>query len=127
MNTLKWLAVVFLCVFSAAVASESSARQENLEAGNEARIFNVRLFQDEDSNWLLRGRVTRTDKDVKVPTGQVVVIVYNDEGKPVFAQSSHYKPGFVHRKTKRASYFTLNIPAQINMNDRTIRLFYSKQ
>ena len=127
MNIIKWSIVVFFCVFSASVASESSARQESLEAGSEARIFNVRLFQDEDSNWLLRGRVTRADKAVKVPAGQVVVIVYDDKGKPVFAQSSHYKPGFVHRKTKRASYFTLNIPAQINMSDRTIQLFYSKQ
>ncbi|WP_372832644.1 hypothetical protein [Pontibacterium sp.] len=125
MGVTKWFIGVLLLLFSVALA-QAGERYPLLEvqSGDVARIYNVRMEQRADDRWQLRGRVTRTLRDTKVPQGQIVTVVYNKKGKSLYTLTSDYKPGFVHRKKKRASYFTVRFPDKLDLKNSRIRIYY---
>ena len=102
---------ILLALISFSVAAENLPLQVNTVM-SEAALFNVRMFQ-KDGLWLVRGRVTRYDRDVKVSPGSVRVVVLSATGEELFRQTTSYKPTFVHRKADRASYFTIRLPDDI--------------
>ena len=114
MSTIKWLIGFLLLVFSVALA-QAGDRAPRMEVINDsaARIYNVRL---EDKGLKLRGRVTRSNRDVKVPHGQVITVIYNAKGRELHTLQSTYKPRHVHRKKKRASYFTVHLPKDVDLH-----------
>jgi len=79
----------------------------SVESSDQVRLFNVRL-REEAGVWLIKGRVTRSDKEQKVSGGRIIATLPKSDR--VLAET-HFNPQFVHRKTKRASYFTLRITA----------------
>ncbi len=125
MSVFKWFIGVLLLVFSVALA-HSEERGEQLQIRNdaEARLFNVRIERDGYKQWKLRGRVTHADRDVKVPQGKVVTVVYGKKGKQLHSLTSSYKPKFVHRKKNRASYFTVYLPKDVPSRHSTIKVYY---
>lgn len=121
---IRGLVIILVCLFSSLGAASDYAPPLVVESGEYTRIFNVRLLPGTADEWLLRGRVTRADKAVKVPPGELFMVVYDHSDKSIYSQAAAYKPGFVHRKTKRASYFTLRIPQHIELQHGWIRLQY---
>ncbi|WP_370277875.1 hypothetical protein [Pontibacterium sp.] len=122
MSAIKWLVGFLLLIFSVALAQagDRAPRMEVLN-DNAARIYNVRL---EDKGLKLRGRVTRSNRDVKVPHGQVITVIYNAKGRELHTLQSTYKPRHVHRKKKRASYFTVHLPKDVDLHKSSIRIYY---
>jgi hypothetical protein len=114
--------LVFCCFISVSfvLQGDQSARVDVVTS--EARFFNVRLYQETDKSWVLRGRITRSDKDIKVPVGKVKVIVLDDRGRRSYMETSDYKPSFIHRKTDRASYFTIRLPRKVVTDKSVLRL-----
>lgn len=111
------LLLLILCVVPLLGASAPSLI---VESSNLVRIYNVRL-QQEEGFWLIRGRVTRADKDLRVSSGHIVAVRKKDNRRLGVAR---FKPQFVHRKTKRASYFTLRIDIGSVPEDSAIRLYF---
>ena len=91
-----------------------------IESNEQIRLYNVRLVE-EDGVWLIRGRVTRADRDQKVMAGRIVAVSQN--GARPLAETA-FKPQFVHRKTKRASYFTLQIRPEAVPHNSAIKLYF---
>lgn len=122
MAVIKWLIGFLLLVFAVALAQagDRAPRMEVLNDSN-ARIYNVRF---ENNGLKLRGRVTRSNRDVKVPHGQVVIVIYNAQGQTLHTLESTYKPRYVHRKKKRASYFTVRLPKDVELEGTTIQIYY---
>lgn len=122
MSATKWLIGFLLLVFSVALA-QAGDRTPRMEVLNEsaAHIYNVRI---EDKGLKLRGRVTRSNRDVKVPYGQVLTVIYNAQGRELHTLQSTYKPRHVHRKKKRASYFTVHLPQDVDLHRSSIRIYY---
>ena len=115
---------ILLALISFSVAAENLSIQVN-SVMSEAALFNVRLFQ-KDGQWLVRGRVTRYDRDVKVPPGSVRVVVLSVTGEELYQQTTGYKPAFIHRKSDRASYFTLRLPADIVSQAHSVDVNYQR-
>lgn len=125
MGVTKWFVGVLLLLFSVALA-QGGGRRPVLEVQSDdvARIYNVRVEQRADDRWQLRGRVTRAQRDIKVPAGRVVTVLYNRKGKSLHRLASDYKPDFVHRKKKRASYFTVRLPDKLDLKNSLIQVYY---
>ena len=125
MGVTKWFIGVLLLLFSVALAQGGDLRPVlEVQSDDVARIYNVRVEQRADDRWQLRGRVTRTQRDTKVPAGRVVTVLYNRKGKSLHRLTSDYKPGFVHRKKKRASYFTVRLPDKLDLKNSLIQVYY---
>lgn len=110
----KMLLGALLLLVSLEVVGQPELR---VQPSDWVRLYNVRAYAERD-NWVVRGRVTRADKDIKVPHGAIVV----ELDETVFR--ALYKPRFVHRKTKRASYFTLRIPQRVAADVKVLSLEY---
>ena len=83
-----------------------------------AKIQQAALFDNGDE-WLVRGRVTRTDNERWVPHGQIVAEV---DGQMF---SGAYRPLHIEPKARRASWFSIRIPKQaLSGVSDTIRLQY---
>lgn len=122
MSAIKWFIGFLLLVFSVALAqAEGWAPRMEILNDNVARIYNVRF---EDNGLKLRGRVTRINRDVKVPLGQVVMVIYDVQGQKLHTLESTYKPRYVHRKKKRASYFTVHLPNDVDLHRSSIQIYY---
>ncbi|WP_432472246.1 hypothetical protein [Amphritea sp. HPY] len=127
MARLKYLCVLILCCFlsvSSAFPGDQSVQVE--VATSEVRFFNVRVYQEADKSWVLRGRITRSNKDIKVPVGKVKVIVLDERGRQSYMETSDYKPSFIHRKTDRASYFTVRLPRKVVTDKSTLKLSFTR-
>lgn len=92
----------------------------SVESSDQVRLFNVRL-REEAGVWLIKGRVTRSDKEQKVSGGRIVATLPKSE--KVLAET-RFNPQFLHRKTKRASYFTLRIKPRDGAAPETIRIHF---
>lgn len=110
----KLLLAALLLLVPLAAASQPQIKVQPHEL---VRLYNVRGYADGDS-WVVRGRVTRADKERRVPRGAIVVELGDEQYRAL------YKPRFVHRKTKRASYFTLKIPQRAVEEVKVLRLEY---
>lgn len=127
MARLNHFCVLVLCCFlsvSSAFPGDQSARVDVVIS--EVRFFNVRVYQETDKNWVLRGRITRSNKDIKVPVGKVKVIVLDEHGRRTYMETSDYKPSFIHRKTDRASYFTIRLPRNAVTDMSTLKLSFTR-
>jgi len=122
MSVVKWLIGFLLLIFSIALA-QAGDRAPRMEviSDSAARIYNVRL---EDKGLKLRGRVTRSNRDIKVPHGQVITVIFSEQGQKLHTLQSTYKPRHVHRKKKRASYFTVRLPKDVDLERSNIRIYY---
>ena len=83
------------------------------EASPEALFINVRLKHDEKRGWLLKGRLSRAAKNNKVPHGVIRAKFTDQLGQRIAIFDGEYKPLFVHRKTDRASYFTIPVAQSV--------------
>ncbi len=100
------------------IAAEGPAIE--LPGSGPVRFYNVRLKR-EANHWVVKGRLTRRDKEQKVSPGEVVAVIAGREGR---AYRTSFYPRFIHRKTKRASRFTLRIPQKRLTEGDTLRLYY---
>ncbi|MBY4678252.1 hypothetical protein [Marinobacterium arenosum] len=110
----KMLPAALLLLVSLVVLAQPELKVQPHEL---VRLYNVRAYA-EGEDWVVRGRVTRVDKDVRVPHGAIVVALGSEQYR------ARYKPQFVHRKTKRASYFTLRIPQRALADVEVLLLEY---
>lgn len=111
-NICRLLFAMVITVLAMPVLANPSIEIDSAESP-EARFLYVRFENDDERGWLLRGRITRADKDVKVPEGLVQAVAVDEYGNEVSVMTGAYKPLFVHRKTDRASYFTVVIPDEL--------------
>ena len=127
MARLYHFSVLVLCCFLSVSSAFSGGQPARVDVvTSEVRFFNVRVYQETDKSWVLRGRITRSNKDIKVPVGKVKVIVLDDRGRRSYIETSDYKPSFIHRKTDRASYFTIRLPSEVVTGKSTLKLSFTR-
>ena len=118
--------LVFCCFLSASSAFSGGQPVQLDVVTSEVRFFNVRVYQETDKSWVLRGRITRSNKEIKVPVGKVKLVVVDDRGRRSYIETSDYKPSFIHRKTDRASYFTIRLPRKVVTDKSTLKLSFTR-
>lgn len=125
MRVTQWL-IGILCVIFSVTWTQGGGRtpEIDVQSSDVARIYNVRIEKNQEDGWQIRGRVTRTLSDRKVPQGQIITEVYNPKGISLYTLRSDYIPRFVHRKKKRASYFTVQLPDKLDLKNSQLRLYY---
>ncbi|WP_114695122.1 hypothetical protein [Motiliproteus coralliicola] len=125
MSVVKWIVGLMLLVFSVALAraGEYAPRIEVINNG-QAKVYNVRFQRQIEGHWALRGRLTRSDRDVKVPKGQVKALLFDERGKQIHSAETRYKPQHVHPKKKRASYFTVHLPQDLHPSGVSVKVYY---
>lgn len=125
MSVVKWIVGLLLLVFAVALAhaGEYAPRIEVINDGK-AKVYNVRFQRQIDGHWALRGRLTRSDRDVKVPRGQVKALMVDKRGIQIHSAETRYKPQHVHRKKKRASYFTVHLPEELKPSGLSVEVYY---
>lgn len=110
--------LIYLLMLCGVLMTPMSVAQPSIQvdlgsSSAEARFMYLRLELDEQNGWQIRGRLARADKSTKVPEGQVLVVAVDAKGDELALLRADYKPAFVHRKTDRASYFTVPVPDEV--------------
>lgn len=123
MKKLLWIGVLSLLMMPLLARAEVEVVVAERSTA-EALFINLRTKYDETRGWLLKGRVSRAAKNNKVPDGFIFARFENAKGELIGSLSGEYKPMFVHRKTDRASYFTIEVPGNLMQDAAVIRVFH---
>lgn len=121
---LSMIVALGVLLLSTSLSFTYASDRITLEPNPYARIYNVHLKRDLTGRSRLKGRVTRVEKDQRVPPGTIVVELSGANFTSVHSLKARYKPQFVHRKKKRASYFSVELPQEPDLSETQFRVYF---